>query len=606
MEKITAMKITGLTLTNFRNHTEPEHYDFGDISYISGHNGTGKTTMAHAVCYALYGVSYYGESKIERLRNEDTDTVTVTLAFTDQNGAAHTLQRNRQNDRITLTLDGYTVRQKEIEQQFCDKDTFLAMFNPTYLTERMGDKGRTLMLRYLPHIDAKTVINELNEHRPYLAGVDLDNQAPEEMLKGTRQAIRDAEQQISFLEGHIDTVMQAQASAEQKLTELHAELRQARAAVEELEKKQFAGIDADDLAIQRNLLLEKLATADAAEDPQLAGLRAKLTQVQLRPYESKFTGALAETAAQIQTLAEQYKELVARIGALKPGDRCPSCMRQITEENIGTVRSEMAAQAKQLAEKGKAAVERKKELQELEQKSRKTFEQFKADDRKRLSAEIETLTANRSPSDRSAVQAKIAEIEELQQYGNLDENEYGELNCKRAEITGIQAQIQTVEGMADDSRLGEAREQKKTYEQLIGQYTHTVDALKEFIWKRTELATEKLQMPNVRLRLYDIVRSTGEVVSAFRFDYKGRDYTTLSLSEKTLAGVEICAMMRRITGIDCPVCIDNTESIASFNAVEMPSQVWMLRFVKGKPLTVQSKDNAPVIPLPNTELKKAG
>ena len=472
MEKITAMKITGLTLTNFRNHTEPEHYDFGDISYISGHNGTGKTTMAHAVCYALYGVSYYGESKIERLRNEDTDTVTVTLAFTDQNGAAHTLQRNRQNDRITLTLDGYTVRQKEIEQQFCDKDTFLAMFNPTYLTERMGDKGRTLMLRYLPHIDAKTVIDGLDEHRQYLAGVDLDNQAPEEMLKGTRQAIRDAEQQISFLEGHTDTVMQAQA--------------------------------------------------------------------------------------------------------------------------------------KQLAEKGKAAVERKKELQELEQKSRKTFEQFKADDLKRLSAEIETLTANRSPSDRSAVQAKIAEIEELQQYGNLDENEYGELSCKRAEITGIQAQIQTVEGMADDSRLEEAREQKKTYEQLIGQYTHTVDALKEFIWKRTELATEKLQMPNVRLRLYDIVRSTGEVVSAFRFDYKGRDYTTLSLSEKTLAGVGICAMMRRITGIDCPVCIDNTESIASFNAVEMPSQVWMLRFVKGKPLTVQSKDNAPVIPLANTELKKAG
>lgn len=605
MEKITAMKITGLTLTNFRNHTEPEHYDFGDISYISGHNGTGKTTMAHAVCYALYGVSYYGESKIERLMNEATDNVTVTLVFTDQNNAAHTLQRNRQNDKITLTLDGYTVRQREIEQQFCDKDTFLAMFNPTYLIE-LGDKGRTLMLRYLPHIDAKTVIDGLDEHRQYLAGVDLDNQAPEEMLKGTRQAIRDAEQQISFLEGHIDTVMQAQASAEQKLTELHAELRQARAAVEELEKKQFAGIDADDLAIQRNLLLEKLATADAAEDPQLAELRAKLTQVQLRPYESKFTGALAETAAEIKTLAEQYKVLVARIGALKPGDRCPSCMRQITEENIGTVRSEMAAQAKQLAEKGKAAVERKKELQELEQKSRQTFEQFKADDLKRLSAEIETLTANRSPSDRSAVQAKIAEIEELQQYGNLDENEYGELNCKRAEITGIQAQIQTVEGMADDSRLEEAREQKKTYEQLIGQYTHTVDALKEFIWKCTELATEKLQMPNVRLRLYDIVRSTGEVVSAFRFDYKGRDYTTLSLSEKTLAGVEICAMMRRITGIDCPVCIDNTESIASFNAVEMPSQVWMLRFVKGKPLTVQSKDNAPVSPLPNTELKKAG
>ena len=32
MEQITSMKITGLTLTNFRNHTETEHFDFGDLS----------------------------------------------------------------------------------------------------------------------------------------------------------------------------------------------------------------------------------------------------------------------------------------------------------------------------------------------------------------------------------------------------------------------------------------------------------------------------------------------------------------------------------------------------------------------------------------------
>ena len=38
MEQITAMKITGLTLNNFRNHTETTHFDFGDISYITGHS----------------------------------------------------------------------------------------------------------------------------------------------------------------------------------------------------------------------------------------------------------------------------------------------------------------------------------------------------------------------------------------------------------------------------------------------------------------------------------------------------------------------------------------------------------------------------------------
>ena len=54
----------------------------------------------------------------------------------------------------------------------------------------------------------------------------------------------------------------------------------------------------------------------------------------------------------------------------------------------------------------------------------------------------------------------------------------------------------------------------------------------------------------MHIQLYDVVRTTGEVVDVFRFTYKQRDYRTLSLSEKILAGIEVAAMMRRITGID--------------------------------------------------------
>ena len=59
MEQITAMKITALSFCAFRSHTEPEGYAFGDITYITGDNGAGKTTMAHGVAYALYGVSFF-------------------------------------------------------------------------------------------------------------------------------------------------------------------------------------------------------------------------------------------------------------------------------------------------------------------------------------------------------------------------------------------------------------------------------------------------------------------------------------------------------------------------------------------------------------------
>ena len=147
--------------------------------------------------------------------------------------------------------------------------------------------------------------------------------------------------------------------------------------------------------------------------------------------------------------------------------------------------------------------------------------------------------------------------------------------------------------------------QQDVYREQIVKYRNILSALSEFICKRTELAVADLQMPNVKIKLFDIVRSTGEVVNVFKFTYKGRDYTSLSLSEKTLAGIEITAMIRKITGIDCPVCVDNTESIAAFNSVSMPSQTLLLRFVKGQPLAVQSRNNVAVLRPAEQELKKA-
>lgn len=223
MEQITAMKITGLTLNNFRNHTETTHFDFGDISYITGHNGTGKTTMAHAVCFTLYGVSYYGEQKIERLMNDKADNVQVQLHFIDQNESAHTLTRSRKNEKYSVMMDGYTVNQSRIEQMFGDKNTFIAMFNPTYLIENMGNDGRELILRHLKPVSQKEVLEAIPNCRTVLEGINLETQSPEDVLKDTRTAIRKAEQQLDVLQGHIESIEEAQKTADSKLDKLYSE-----------------------------------------------------------------------------------------------------------------------------------------------------------------------------------------------------------------------------------------------------------------------------------------------------------------------------------------------------------------------------------------------
>jgi len=604
MEQITAMKITGITLNNFRNHTETTHFDFGDISYITGHNGTGKTTMAHAVCFVLYGVTYYGEQKIERLMNENANNVQVQLHFIDQNGATHTLMRTRKNEKYSVLMDGYTVNQSRIEQMFGDKNTFIAMFNPTYLIENMGNDGRELILRHLKPVSQKDVLAAIPSYQTHLENIDLETQSPEDALKDTRAAIRRVEQQLDVLQGHIESIEESQKTADVKLGELYSEKRSVEEQIKALKEKQFEGIDIEDFAIQRDVLTRKLSS-NASEDPAVTTAKEKLAEVKARVYSSKFTQAIAEASAEYNSLAKQYNELKERITALKVGDVCPTCKMQVTETNIEEIRNHLIAECNRIGELGKGVVARGKEIAELDKKAKEQFEQWKADDIAKFTAELEELQNKTERVDVSEIRSKLDELADLEKYGNLSEQELSELGDLEATLIGINAQIETVEQSASEERLKSALVEKDVFIEQMKKYKDIVTALTEYIFKRADLATAELKMPNVEIRLFEVIRGTGEVKNAFKFDYKGREYTTLSLSEKTLAGIEISALIRRITGKDYPVCIDNTESIAAFNDVDMPSQVMLIRVVKGQPLTVKFQNNYTAAVPAENEMRKA-
>lgn len=606
MDQITTMKITGITFSDFRNHKKPESYTFGDISYITGHNGTGKTTMAHGICYALYGVSYYGEQKIERLMHENAAGTQVKIDFTDQNGNTHTLVRNRNGDKTVVLLDSYIIRQSDIEHMFCDKDTFLSMFNPTYLTERLGEKGRNLILKHIQPVSTETVLGLISENfREQLHHIDLNLSSPEAQLKSYREAIKQTEEQAIFLQGHIESIEEVRNTAGQKLSKLYEEQAMLKAKCKALADKQFAGIETEDLPIQRDMLLSKLSES-SSEDQKAISLKAKIEEIRKKIYVSKFAQAQSENAAELKLLSNRYNALADRINGLKAGTQCPICLMCITEKNLPEVQNGMTLELQKMAAHGQELLAQGNELIKLDNQAKAVFEQFKAEDIKKTTEELAALKSEQNSSDSTQIRASLEEIERLQKFGNLNDDEYSELCCLTSELTGVEAQIQSIREMTDDQKLKDANMQKEIYAKQIQKYKDIIDALSEFICKRTEIAVADLQMPNVKIKLFDVVRSTGEVIGVFKFTYKNRDYATLSLSEKTLAGIEITAMLRKITGLDYPVCVDNTESIAAFNSVSMPSQTLLLRFMKGQPLTVQFRNNAvEVLRQPVQELKKA-
>ena len=603
MKKITTMKIIALEMENFRNHTAKERFEFGDMTFITGHNGTGKTTMAHAVCYVLYGVNYYGLQKIERIINENSNTVKVKLEFMDQDGEVHTLIRSRKNDSGTLLFDGYSVTNEEVEQNFCEKRIFLSMFNPSYLAEVLGEKGRELVLKFLAPIEPETVIEKLPSYSAVLSNINFKENSPDLLIQGYREEKRRAELQIVSLDGNIQSIKENSETAKQKLETLYDDKRKTEAEIQKLELKQFQGIDVQELSFEKDILMEKLSEGKDAGKSELARLEEKLSSVMSRNYESQFTKPIAKARAEYESAIKQYKELLERSKKVTVGMKCPVCFAEITDSNIDSVKGEMKVKLQEFLELVNGVAARGREAVELDTKSKAAFEKNKADDAEKLQQQISELKQKSQDVDTVSLREELDEISHKITFGNLTESEASELNDLKATLVGITAEIKTLEEFCDVEKLKDAINQQQIFKEQIEQYDANINALKEYVSKRTELMTASLKMPNVTIRLEEPFRTTGEVKNVFKFDYKGRDYNTLSLSEKTLAGVEIAAMVRKVCGIDCPICVDNTESIAAFNSVPMPTQTILLKFVKGQPLTVQSRNNMNVVN--GGELKKA-
>ena len=111
MKKIEQFQITSLMLSGFKSYEEPTELVFGNPTVITGGNGRGKSSIADAIAFAVTGCPFFGERGIDRLHNENNPDVAIRMCFVDETGTLHELNRTRRKNRMTITYDGYEIRQ---------------------------------------------------------------------------------------------------------------------------------------------------------------------------------------------------------------------------------------------------------------------------------------------------------------------------------------------------------------------------------------------------------------------------------------------------------------------------------------------------------------
>lgn len=615
VKPIKQFEISSLKVSGFKCFAEERSFSFGPMNAIFGHNAQGKSTIADAISYAITGVSFFGSNRMDRLRAPGKN-ISVELQIVDGEGQPHCLIRNRVGDNTDVFWDGQPIAAKDLNTVFAERDLFLAVFNPLYLIEVLGNKGRDLFERYMPEVPHEKVMEQLSEHNQSILAQN-PFLSPEALVKQTRESIRELESTLTYCQGQQDLLQSQREQSGVLLADRQKELQDCRVRIQELESIRTTGFDGTDLKERLADLysLHEEYVREQASLPQTDDLDAKfrdLTQKRAKReadvYHSQYAQALADTQKQINELGMELARHRHILAGLQPGIRCPMCYQTVTQETLPALKDEFEATIRRICAQGKELSGQLDELHGLDEKAREVFEAFRAQDIAMCNQELADIELRRQQAvdavraENERRQQKISEIrEEIQnieldlETGRLSSEEMVELECFKERAKALEAEIEVLteqqgSSMGADVAPGISAEEINAE---IVKKNELLTALSSYIAERVRQRFDHLDLNRVSISLYEVSKTTGEVRDVFKFNYEDRPYVILSLSEKIKAGLEVSELLKKIAGINYPVFIDNGESVPVIDNVRPSGQTFISQVVKNEQLRVEILGAAP-------------
>ncbi|QJT71669.1 DNA repair protein [Psychrobacillus phage Spoks] len=252
---------------------------------------------------------------------------------------------------------------------------------------------------------------------------------------------------------------------------------------------------------------------------------------------------------QINTLMQDRDYIKKQFESLKAEeiqDTCRVCKQPLQDESIEAVKAEKEQRIGQVKDEFQEVVNKRKEIEEELNK-------------------MESVD----------VSEQLEKVRALQEEINPIEHEIS----KHKQLKTLEDQVTAAE-----------ESEKETLDSL-NDSIFIIDAIKDFHAKEAELQAEKVQglFENLSIKLFETVKTTGEMKPTFEIQMDGKDYRKLSLSESIRAGLELRDMLSQQSEIITPCFVDNAESITKFK--EPNGQLIISYVVAGKELTIESEEN---------------
>lgn len=606
--------LVSLILENFKGVQDFAFFPDSKNISVYGTNASGKTTLADAYYWLLFGKDSSGAANFDVKTIGTTGLDYSVEGIIEVDGERHTLRRvlnekweRRRGDTekklkgntTTYFIDDVPVKEKDfkafIENELVSEKTYQMLTDPDYFAGKLDWKSRrNQLIEWFADVSDSDIISAHPNLKP-LEQI-LDGRTVEDSQKCIQADRKKINEQLQTIPSRIDEQQRnitaissiSNGDEQQRLDELLKEKSQLEAQINTAgtderisqAKAKAEGIKLEIVKAKVEYLSKTSIETDtkALDSLRKSKLSAENDLFRILQEKDIYNIRLENIAKQGMKYNEDFKKISAE--QYSGSNVCPCCGQLLPEDKIQSAIAEYNLQKSAKLEEIKAACQKlKAERAELKKKLEAVISNTGL-----IQEKIKELTDSIERTENSV--SSVIPFEKTEEYERLsmkllDAEEEIEVAEVQTDFTEIKSQIADMEKeiarlrgiIASQSsismyeqRIEDLKQQEKEYGLMMAKSENDLMLIEEFI--KTKCAeVERMinsHFKTVKWKLFDL-QVNGGINDCCEATVDGVDYSTnLNSAAKINAGLDIINAVSGVMNVSVPIWIDNAESVVDF------------------------------------------
>ena len=612
------MKLSAITLNNFKG-IKFINFEFdGNDASIYGDNATGKTTIFDSLCWLLFGKDSLDRADFEiktLVNGEPLHNVNheVEAIFSNDDGTGFTLKRiyhekysNPRGGETKLTghttdyfINEVPVKEKEYKafiNNMINEDVFKLITNPLYFNEQYSwQNRRKLLLEMCGDVDDESVINS-RDNLKRLAQL-LNGHTVEEQKKIVAAKKAAINKELDMIPIRIDEAVRNKPEIVSDKTKITQDIQVILNGIDELEKEKaiinngFEATEKQSKMREINRQLEARRSevlSDYKKDKRALRSNYELSLMQLKSLEAerdRYYDRHNDLNRDIDLENKRIEKLQDEFNSFNNQKfdtvNCPTCGQPYPDEKraeletiFNTQKSTNLEEWQKLIDSAKAMKQSYMEQQDIMAVKVDGLTNQIVDKQKEYDNQFKDYEELQEPNieDDPAYKDLKAElfILELDDGNEADDNKLLKIDTDLKELKSkklaLETELNKFKMVADiDTRIAELETQQRKLAEEKNLLDETSFLIDEFVKTKVDLLEHSINshFEYARFKMFNVLVN-GNLEECCETTYKGVPYRSMNNAARMNAGLDIINALTKFYNVTAPVFIDNAEAVTDF------------------------------------------